>query len=416
MKKLLTITILTCIVFNECPLQAQWVETNGPTGGFVNCLWFMPKSTGDTDLFAGTNSGVFRSYDNGQSWKEANTGITPIIDLAGVFEPPPILALASIGDTLFAGTNGAGVFVSIDSGTSWTAADSGLSSLSSIYDFALSPNGTGDTNIYAAAPDFGIFASSDRGKTWSQVDSGLTNFEFYAIAAGKIFNGITNAPALFLGTVGGVFVSTNEGTSWRATNLTTSIYTLATMDSTVFAAGNGFVYRSTDRGETWTPDSIGLPPAANREVYALSVSGSNLFAGVWDWKTGYGGAFFSIDKGKSWNPIFDSLNTSVQSLAVNGSDLIAGTDYLGMYRAVLSGTTWSDAQEPIEASWIQSNTGLTNSYVNTLLEPMPASLPGLFSRACYLPVMPGQAGFPRITDSQSLGRPPQGRSILILSR
>ncbi|HMD13140.1 MAG TPA: hypothetical protein VKI62_00800, partial [Bacteroidota bacterium] len=99
-------TILCLIFFISIPMispnesLAQWIQTSGPTGGFVNRLLFMPKSTGDTDLFAGTNAGVFRSTDYGMSWTLANNGITPDIYISGVYEPPPILALASIGDTL----------------------------------------------------------------------------------------------------------------------------------------------------------------------------------------------------------------------------------------------------------------------------------------------------------------------------
>src|SRR5271169_1102571 len=98
-------TILCLIFFISIPMispnesLAQWIQTSGPTGGFVNRLLFMPKSTGDTDLFAGTNAGVSRSTDYGMSWTLANHGITPDIYISGVYEPPPILALASIGDT-----------------------------------------------------------------------------------------------------------------------------------------------------------------------------------------------------------------------------------------------------------------------------------------------------------------------------
>lgn len=47
-----------------CPLAlAQWVQTNGPCGGFVSCF-----AISGTNLFAGTNGGVFLSTNNGTSW------------------------------------------------------------------------------------------------------------------------------------------------------------------------------------------------------------------------------------------------------------------------------------------------------------------------------------------------------------
>ena len=38
---------------------AQWVQTNGPCGGTVNCLL-----ASGTSLFAGTDAGVFRSTNS----------------------------------------------------------------------------------------------------------------------------------------------------------------------------------------------------------------------------------------------------------------------------------------------------------------------------------------------------------------
>jgi hypothetical protein len=51
-------------------------------------------------------------------WAAVNKGLTNLY----------IQSLATIGTDIFAGTNGGGVFLSIDSGGSWTAIDSGLTS------------------------------------------------------------------------------------------------------------------------------------------------------------------------------------------------------------------------------------------------------------------------------------------------
>jgi len=69
-----------CSIFLACvlmmlhisPLNAQWIQTNGPYGGAVQCL-----AASGTNLYAGTsNSGVFLSTNNGTSWTAVNSGLT----------------------------------------------------------------------------------------------------------------------------------------------------------------------------------------------------------------------------------------------------------------------------------------------------------------------------------------------------
>ena len=70
-----------------------------------------------TNLFAGTDGGVFLSTNNGTSWTAVNTGLTNTVCL---------VLLPSRGTNLFAGTDGGGVFLSTNNGTSWTAVNTGL--------------------------------------------------------------------------------------------------------------------------------------------------------------------------------------------------------------------------------------------------------------------------------------------------
>ena len=54
-------TIAHCsLLIDNC--KAQWVQTNGPLGGNVNCL-----SISGNSILAGTNTGLFLSTNNGQN-------------------------------------------------------------------------------------------------------------------------------------------------------------------------------------------------------------------------------------------------------------------------------------------------------------------------------------------------------------
>jgi hypothetical protein len=105
------------------------------------------------------------------------------------------------------------------------------------------------------------------------------------------------------------------------------------------------VFRSINNGTSWTAVNTGL---MSSEVYALAVNGSNLFAGTYG-----GGVFLSTNNGTSWTAA-GLTNVYVRSLAVNGSNLFAGTGG-GVFRSTNNG-----------ASWTVVNTGLTNINVYAL--------------------------------------------------
>jgi hypothetical protein len=53
-------------------LAAQWVQTNGPYGGFVQIF-----AVSGTNLYVGTGGGgVFVTTNNGTSWTGASAGMT----------------------------------------------------------------------------------------------------------------------------------------------------------------------------------------------------------------------------------------------------------------------------------------------------------------------------------------------------
>jgi hypothetical protein len=74
--KLVLIASILSLTFSSAgSLKAQWVQTNGPLGGWVRCF-----AENDTNLFAGTQGGVFRSTNNGADWTAVNAGLTGGVD------------------------------------------------------------------------------------------------------------------------------------------------------------------------------------------------------------------------------------------------------------------------------------------------------------------------------------------------
>lgn len=316
--------IVISLTFAEVSI-AQWVQTNAIKGN-VFCF-----ATDGRNLFAGADSdGVFFSTDNGSTWKDVNSGL-PNHHVLSLF----INTNGSGGSNLFAGTWLGGVFLSTNNGTSWTPIDSGLTNTKVMSLTKCGPN------LIAGTWGGGAFVSTDNGTNWKESNSGLT--EIFITSFLAIANNIEGMN-LFAGTTavattgnpiyhGGLFVSTNNGNSWKTTGLRdTSISCLAVLGSNLFAGTYGLgVLRSTDNGTNWVAVNSGMPW---RSPYSLVVDSSNLYVGTW------GGVFLSTNNGTNWTAVNSGLsNLEIYSLAVSGNYLFAGTSGSGIWRRPLSQMT-----------------------------------------------------------------------------
>lgn len=81
----------------------------------------------------------------------------------------------------------------------------------------------------------------------------------------------------------------------------------------------GGMYLSTDNGTSWTAMNNVLP--GNETIKSLVVSGMNIYTGT------YHGVYLSTNNGVSWAPINNGLTTlHVMSLAISGNNIFAVTE------------------------------------------------------------------------------------------
>jgi hypothetical protein len=91
----------------------------------------------------------------------------------------------------------------------------------------------------------------------------------------------------------------------------------------------GGVYLSTNNGTSWTAVNDGL---TNSNIWALAVNGTNIFAGTYD-----KGIYFSTNNGTSWTAVNNGLvNSSINAITFNGTNLFAGTTGAGVWKRSLS--------------------------------------------------------------------------------
>ena len=89
---------------------ANWLPWNfGLFDLHIYALAFSLNFAADRTIFAGTESGLFRSHNGGRAWR----------DVAFPLEAAPVLSLSWSAQRLFAGTENGGLLVSDDNGVNW---------------------------------------------------------------------------------------------------------------------------------------------------------------------------------------------------------------------------------------------------------------------------------------------------------
>jgi ligand-binding sensor domain-containing protein len=244
----------------------------------------------------------------------------------------PTVFAVDTGGTIFAGTNGYGLFSTSDGGAVWGQVAG--EDVSNYLLFALDSTG----NIYAGESSFesAIFISADNGANWTPVGTLAPSIQALAVKSnGEIFAG--GAP------VEDILRSTDGGKHWTGSIIgyfADSISAIAINHSGVIFAGTSHrgIFRSTDDGGNWVESNTQL---LNLNIRSLAVTnGDDIFAGTWG-----GGVFRSSNGGGDWSPVNIGLTSNrVQSLAVDDKgDVFAGTDAGGLFRSVDNGGNWMNA-------------------------------------------------------------------------
>jgi len=269
----------------------------------------------DTMLFAASSGiGIYRSSDKGLHWDSVQ---------GALFDSSNLILTAS-GKNLLASTQSGNLFTSTDFGSTWNKS-SVSSTLGPI--FAILAKG----NLILARCDTGIVRSTDAGKTWDSVDSGLSDNDAYSFDAID-----TIGTMIIVGTQGGgIFISSDNGISWNASNIGISYVTpgsFAFIGSNIFAGVSG-VALSTDSGKGWYTTSTGL---TDPNISGLATIGSKLFA-----TTLFGNVLESIDSGVNWKEKWHG--SSINCLAACDTILFIGTQDSGIYRSDDEGNSWKSA-------------------------------------------------------------------------
>jgi photosystem II stability/assembly factor-like uncharacterized protein len=267
-------------------LEAQWIQTNGPSNQYV---YILGSSSGN--IFAGTGGGIFRTTDDGSNWMSLTNGVS---------DNNWVYSMATSDSNIFAGTDFSGLYLSTNYGNTWAELNGGL--INHVNALKID-----SMNIYAGTGG-GIYRSTNLGQTWSShlLDSiwvysilaednrlwvGSGHGVFFSKNSGmswvQINNGDPNSTVfsfvkygtnIFAGTANGIYVIPIDSTSWTKISNLTFVFSILAINNNLYAGTGHGIFLSSDNGLNWTEVDTGM---TNKDVNTLILVGDYLYAGTW---------------------------------------------------------------------------------------------------------------------------------------
>ncbi len=324
----------TGAVYTRLVADEQWTVagTGLPAGSNVDLLAFDAAGNLWGSIYG---VGVYKLPAGGSTWTEVGTGLTS----------KTLQALIAVGNDLFAGTGGNGVFKLANASTggmTWSAWNGGsLGASEGVYGFAV-----GADNVLYAAGYGKAFALASGASTWTLVGTGLTQFgQSYAI----VYSAVDGT--LSIGNGSGVVDLADGETLWQLSldGMTSSgVYSVALApNGDLYAAtfGQG-VARLAPNASTWTTvDFEHMSPVVQSVV--VDALGTVYAAG--------GGAVKKLVNGQ-WADAGTNLASFVTTLVVDAQNTLwAGQG--GAVQKLAAGTP----------AWVSVGTGLPGDSVNSIV-------------------------------------------------
>ncbi|AEE52932.1 T9SS type A sorting domain-containing protein [Haliscomenobacter hydrossis] len=296
----------------------NWVSRNT---NFNNLETYAMESSGERIVVAATEKGIFVSRDLAASYVRANKGLSDSLN---------VTYLKFYGSSLYASTQNGGVFVSADTGKTWTALNAGLTNLHVKKIYASS------NHVYILDDSYGVFQLN--GSTWNSIQAGLpanTLLSSMAFYGSKIL----------MGTLGqGVFTREVASGSWTAVNTglgNLRVTSVATNGSKLFAGTDGAgVFVANLDAANWTPTAA----TSISHTTLMGLDGSKIqdmayYAG-YIFASYRGGLVASSDNGQTWIAGGNQFNlpsyTSVHKISFVTTRVFVSTEFNSVYSNALS--------------------------------------------------------------------------------
>lgn len=299
-----------------------WQATSGPAAS-VTCL----VSNSKGHVFAGTDySKVYRTTDRGDNWDFSDKGIDDGVNFVTISN----LKLGA-NDDIYAAVNGVGLFRSRDNGSTWQKLDIGINISPSsriCVNTKITSNGT--TNIFVGydngPAELLMRLSLDNGDSFVEVPR--SNIPGATSALFEVFQS-PNSDKLFVLVAynKGLYRSTNRGTSWTRIDSdpqsgeSDDNFRVMSFDElghlyigrnalpASTKSKNAVVMKSTNDGDSWTYLTSGWDNSdiTNNRVTGIAVGKAG---NIWATTDKVSGPFHSTNYGATWTLIRDGLESA----------------------------------------------------------------------------------------------------------
>ncbi|MEN9999793.1 MAG: hypothetical protein RI922_2783 [Bacteroidota bacterium] len=350
-----------------------WKSTNGGTSFTLNTHWtgsyskpyvhadihdiqYLPGS--GTTVFACCDGGIFKTTNSGTAWSDISSNLC-------IAQQYRIGLSASNATLLVSGhqDNGTNKL----NGTTWTQIYGGDGMEGFI-------DRTSNTTMYASYVYGEYYRSTNSGTSWTAINTGLP----FGGGGGEEWlcawhQDPTTATTLYAGGRSALYKTTNSGTSWTAVGTPTGTgnvmeFVIAPSNNQIIYAiksGTNAVSKSTNGGTSFTAVSTGLPTTVAPTCVTVSNTDPNI---VFVTYSGYGAAnkvFKSTNGGTSWT----NISTGLPNIPVNTIVFQNGSTNDAVYVGTDVGVYYKDNT----TGWIAFNTGLPNVSVRDLEIYYPTS-------------------------------------------
>jgi uncharacterized repeat protein (TIGR01451 family) len=321
-------------------------------------------------IYAGTAVGVLKSVDNGVTWTSSGSFSVRSLAIDGSTDPATVLA----------GTSKDGLYKSSDSGASWSVIngpvvadrdcpdclpgarlDAAFTS-TNVQSIVVDPSNS--KTVYVSVVARGVYKTIDGGSKWAPANSGLpaANGVIQVSVSSLVINPSTPA-TLYAGTDKGIYKSTDAGVNWvklAATEINDNIRALV-IDSkepmTLYAITSKGILRSSDDGATWALKNTGLNSSVINALAIDTADNKKVYAGSGG---GQGDAFVAKLKPEGNGLLYSTLlgggdSDSANAIALSATDIVNVT-----------GSTFSTNFPTTDKAYSKASRGISDAFITRL--------------------------------------------------
>jgi photosystem II stability/assembly factor-like uncharacterized protein len=252
-------------IYRRAPDADEWEPVPQGFQGRQVCV--LESAPQNRVFYAGTDEGLLRSEDGGQTWVEVTSGLTGrgMPDLAVDPQSPEHLYIRLKFER---------VYESWDGGQNWEARWEGLGAAREVISIDL-----GSSGLLIAGANDGLFRWDSGEGHWQRVAPELEGQTVFTVVIDP-----RDERVAYAGATDGLWRSRDGGNSWSRwgdglAGITVTAVGLDPIDEQIAYAGTMYdgLYVTEDGGATWHPEQSGAPATASVRAILLSSDGQQVY-------------------------------------------------------------------------------------------------------------------------------------------